>query len=37
MSLQPKGSDMTLTRRSLVDLDWPNWMTQWAPFERSDA
>jgi HSP20 family protein len=28
---------MTLTRRSLFDLDWPNWMTQWAPFERSDA
>lgn len=28
---------MSLTRRSLFDLDWPNWMTQWAPFERSDA
>ncbi len=28
---------MSLTRRSLFDLDWPNWMTQLAPFERSDA
>ena len=28
---------MTLTRRSLFDLDWPTWMNQMAPFERTDA